>query len=127
MVLPGPGVHEELLCSFPSVFCLPFSCSIINQNIFNPQIPIPWYTTPRAPTGATFQGIVLITTEACPMETRSGFFIARRAASARKPPQQAGNGIGGRSHQNSLLGVTANGFYVANASLVRSWLVFLRA
>jgi hypothetical protein len=34
----------------------------------------------------TFQGIVLITTEACPTETRSGFFVARRGASARKPP-----------------------------------------
>jgi hypothetical protein len=33
----------------------------------------------------TFQGIVLITTEACPMETRSGFFVARRGASAKKP------------------------------------------
>jgi len=64
----------------------------------------------------TFQGIVLITTEACPMETRSGFFVARRGASARKPPVQVGNGTaprecsagqGGRSHQNSLLGVIA--------------------
>ncbi len=73
----------------------------------------------------TFLGIVLITTEACPMETRSGFFVARRGASARKSPLQAGNGtcpavlsrrmgpagvlrgIGGRSHQNTLLGVIA--------------------
>ena len=32
----------------------------------------------------TFQGIVLITTEAGPLETRSGFFVARGGASARK-------------------------------------------
>jgi hypothetical protein len=56
----------------------------------------------------TFQGIVLITTEACPMETRSGFFVARRGASARKPSEQVGNGTGGRSLQNSLLGVIAS-------------------
>jgi hypothetical protein len=40
----------------------------------------------------TFQGIVLITTEACPMETDSGFFIARRGASARKTRYQPAMG-----------------------------------
>ena len=55
----------------------------------------------------TFQGIVLITTEACPMETRSGFFVASHGASARKLRIYEGNGIGGRSHQNSLSGVIA--------------------
>jgi hypothetical protein len=42
--------------------------------------------------GRPFQGIVLITTEACPMETRSGFFIARRGPSARKSRYQPAMG-----------------------------------
>src|SRR5512137_1568421 len=55
-----------------------------------------WYTTALLQWERTFQGIVLITTEACPMETRSGFFVARRGASARKYPVQVGNGTAPR-------------------------------
>ena len=56
--------------------------------------PIRGILRPALQPERTFQGIVLITTEACPMETESGFFVARRGASARKPPLQAGNGMG---------------------------------
>ena len=112
---PATSMQPTQVSNRKFPFCpLSTLCSLSNCGI----LPAALHSFHSFHSERTFHGIVLMPTEAGPMETRSGFFVARGGASARKFPLQAGNGTGGpagerrgirgRSYQNSLLGAIAN-------------------